>query len=348
MPRCPNGHEQELGLSCKVCGARLSYRQACRELLNLPRVRPDFGKVATFYVGLPPTQTDVSYTGVVRVGDLRKQTKGEFTVEKIQGGTWLDFYSKNSEALSRWLRFVGFDRPRYRFVVVDTRDPLSVLALASLPHTKQSIVIVITADQGSTPVEQNTSYVAMSTAQKRGFSVLVFPQAFVEGLFSLAEDKTYVTKTEALLRIVTTLIGHADDVIDLMERDLQLGVRVHYVSALISGSKLVYGTATNAFAAQSYLLSQEVEPDDVKTVYSLVLCGNDLREEFERGYAQFRSRRFKDVLSAECKFHDKTGSALFDLLTIYGVSEPLHLRASLEGYNNVAKRVNELKVERVA
>ena len=68
MPRCPNGHEQRLGLKCLTCGAALSYRDSMEELRDLPRVEPDYGKVAVLTVGYPR----LSLEGGLRGRDLRQ------------------------------------------------------------------------------------------------------------------------------------------------------------------------------------------------------------------------------------------------------------------------------------
>lgn len=348
VPRCPKGHEQKLGLNCSACGARLSYSDACRDLLKLPQVQPDFGKVAALFVGLPPAAAAASFAGAVTAGDSGKQAGSEFTVERVQGGSWLDFYTRNVEALTRWLRLQAFGKSQCKFVVVDARDPLSVLAIASVPLAAQTVVVAVTADNESTPIEQNTSYVAVSVALERGFPVLAFPNSFVGDLFIRAEGDAYVARKEALSRIVGSLLEHADDLTDFTERDLHLGVQTHYVYALMSGSKRIYGEAANAFTVQSYQLPDEVKPGDVKTLYFIVSGAGDLKEDFERSFVQFRSRSYREALSAECRFHERDGSPFFDLLTIYGVAEPLVLQASQAGYNTVAKRVQTLKVGSVA
>jgi hypothetical protein len=346
MPRCQNGHEQALGLKCAACGARLSYREACADLVSLPKVSPAYGKASLLFVGLPSFRASVDYSGVMLLGDAKAQTADSFTAEKTHGGTWFELYAAASGDLRRWLSLVAFDGSQCRFVVVDTTNPLSVTAVASLPPAKRTTIIAVTADEDSTPIEQNTSYVALSVALQRNFSLLVFTQGFVRDMLLLPEGRSFVTQTEAFSRIVASLIERSDDVTEFMERDLSLGVKLHLVTQIVSGSSRIYGKPGNVFAAQSYQL--DIKPKDLRTVYSLVSCNKGAGPDFEKGFSQFRSRRFKVALSAECRVREETGSELFDVFTAYGVADVRLLKSLEKGYGEVAKRVPQLKVESVA
>ncbi len=346
MPRCSNGHEQMIGLKCTVCGAPLSYKEACATLVSLPGVRPDYGKVSALFVGLHKFPTTADYSGVIMAADVKGQTIDSFTAEKAEGGTWLDHYTKSSGDLRRWLRLIAFDGSQCSFVVVDTTNPLSVMAIACLPLTKRTMIIAVTADGDSTPVEQNTSYVAVSVALNRNFSLLAFSQGFVRNLLMLPEGRSFVSQTEAFSRIIFSLIERFDDTTEFMERDLNLGVKLHSASAIASGSSQIYGTPGNVFNAQNYQL--DIKPEEVRTVYSLISCENDIGPDFEKSFSQFRKRRFKSVLSADCRVRKKAGSQLFDLLTIYGFASDGLLQTLAGGYNEVVQRVPMLKVESVA
>lgn len=344
MPSCPNGHQQELGLKCTTCGSPISYREALKGLLTLPKVEPDFGETASLCVGFPSTR-DSGYSLALASGDSPKRTKDEFVVEKIQGGTWRDFYARNSADLGRWLKVVAFGQSQFRSLLVDTTDPLSVLAVASLPPLDRTMVIAITGDEGSTSMEQNTSYVALSLAMKRGLRVLALPQSLIRQTLSVGGNGGGPALTDVLSITVKGLLSQRDGLMDLLESDLNVGVRFHLLSPITSGSKQIYGTISNAFLASSYQLPPGAELEDVKTFHALVSCGADLREEFEEGLSQFRSRRLKSILNAECRFQDRADTSSFDLFAIYGTSESSALRPSLEGYTAVAKRAPLLKVE---
>lgn len=347
MPTCSNGHQQAFGLKCTVCGARLSYKEACADLVSLPKVSPDYGKVSVLFAGLQKFPTSADYSGVILAEDAKAQTVDSFAAEKTHGGTWLDLYAESSEDLRRWLRLVAIEGSECRIVVADTTNPLSVMAVASLPPEKRTMVIAITADKDSTPVEQNTSYVALSVAFERNFSLLAFPQGFVRDMLILPEGRAFVSRTEAFSRIAASLVERFDDTMEFMERDLNFGVKLHLASAIVSGSGRVYGGAGNVFAAQNYQL--DIEPQDVRTVYSLISCEKDVGPDFEKSFSQFRNSRFKAVLSADCRVREreKTGSGLFDVFTVYGIAEDGVLQTLVGGYNEIAERLPQLKVASV-
>jgi len=346
VPRCSNGHEQMFGLKCTACGLPLPYKNACADLVSLPKVLPDYGKVSVLFVGLQRFPTTADYSGFILAKDAEAQTIDSFTAEKTHAGTWLDFYARSSGDLRRWLRLVAFDGSRCRFVIVDTTNPLSVMAIASLPLERRTTILAVTADKDSTPLEQNTSYVALSVALKRNFGLLVFSQGFVRDLLLLPEGRSFVSQTDAFSRIVESLIENFDAATEFVERDLNLGVKLHLASAIVSGSSRVYGKTGNVFAAQSYQL--DIKPQDTKTMYSLISCEKEVGQDFEKSFSQFRSRRFKAVLSADCRVRERASSELFDVLTFYGVPEEGVLETIAGGYNEVANRVPELKVASVA
>jgi hypothetical protein len=343
MPRCSNGHEQRLGLKCAVCGLDISYRDSVHEMRNLPRVAPDYGKVAVVTAGLPKLSLKADYVSGISAGQEDLQSSTSFQVASIRGGSWLDYNKEHLDDLRRWMKLVGIEKCADRFVVVDATDPLSVLTLTALPKLDHSAVIAVMADQGSTPVEQNTSYVALSLALKKGFPVIALNETF-EGQMLYFTDKGFATGGDALSRLLEPLLGAADDLMDLLERDVKLGVRMHCLSALMAGSKTVYGSATNAFLAQSYDLSMGAKPDEYQTVHSLVFSTRDSRGEFEKSFGVFRNRRFKGALSAEFRFME-TQSPLYDVVTLYGMSSEASLVDVAAGYQAIVQNMPQLSAE---
>jgi len=161
MARCPNGHQQRLGLKCATCGGELSYKDSLTELFTLPKVVPDYGKVAILTVGYPRLSPSADFVGELSAGQKDVKTATAFQVASIRGGSWLDLKKKYQQDLARWMTVVGIGKSTDRFLVVDTANPLSVLALSAIPKLEHTAVIAVVADQDSTPVEQNTSYVAI-------------------------------------------------------------------------------------------------------------------------------------------------------------------------------------------
>jgi hypothetical protein len=344
MPKCPNGHEQRLGLKCLTCGATISYRASIEELLALPKVEPYFGKVEVVTVGFPKLSVKADYVGEISSGQADLKTSTAFEVASIRGGSWQDFNKRYLGELRGWMRQVGIGKATDRFLLVDTTDPLSVLALSAIPKLDHTTVIAVVADHDSTPMEQNTSYVSLSIASDKGFSVIALSKTFESEMLYFTEDKGFSKGLEALSRLVDALLSAADDLMDLLESDLRLGIKVHGLSAIVAGSKSVYGIATNAFMAQSYDVSMGAEPEEYQTVHSLVFSRKETKGEFEKSFGVFRNRRFKGALNAEFRFHE-TPSQLYDLVTIYGMRSDAALRGIASGYQAIVASVPELSVE---
>jgi hypothetical protein len=344
MPRCSNGHDQRLGLRCVTCGLDLSYRDAVEGMGKLPKVEPTYGKVSVITAGFPKLSVRADYMGAVSAGQSALQTPTAFQVATIRGGSWLEYNKEHLQGLRRWMKLVGVDKSTDRFVVVDATDPLSVLTLTALPTLSHTAVIAVVADEGSTPVEQNTSYVALSLALKKGFPVIALNETFEGEMMYFTEDKGFATGGDAVSRLLDPLLGAADDLMDLLERDMRLGIKAHCLSAVVAGSKGVYGTATNALMAQSYDLSMGGQPDQYQTVHCMVFSRGDSMGEFEKSFGVFRNRKFKGALSAEFRFRE-TESPLYDLVTIYGMSSEASLQGMATGYNAIVQSMPELSAE---
>jgi hypothetical protein len=347
MPRCANGHEQRLGLKCATCGEALSYRGSMEELGVLPKVVPDYGKISVITVGYPGIALKADYVGHVSAGPADLKTSTAFEVASIRGGSWLDFNKKYLAELRRWLTLVGIGESTDRFLVVDTTNPLSVLMLSALPDLEHTAVVAVAADQDSTPVEQNTSYVALSLALKKGLPVVALSETFQREMLYFTEDRGFAAKADALSRLLQPLLAAADDLMDLLERDLKLGIKMHCLSAIVAGSKSVYGIATNAFMAQSYNISMGAKPDEYQTVHSLVFSKKENEGEFEKSFGVFRNRKFKGALNAEFRFHE-ADSQLYDLVTIYGMKSDASLQGIAPGYQAIVASMPELSAEGVS
>lgn len=347
MPSCPNGHEQRLGLKCQTCGAALSYRESVEGLRSLPRVTPNYGKVSILSVGYPGLSAKADFVGEVSAGPADLKTSTAFQVASIRGGSWLDFHKKYLKELSRWMTLIGIDKATERLLVVDTTDPLSVLALSALPKLDHTAVIAVAADQDSTPVEQNTSYVALSLALKKGLPIIALSETYEREMMYYAEDGGFATNGEAMSRLLGPLLTGADDLMDLLEKDLRLGIKMHCISAIVAGSKNVYGIATNAFTAQSYNFSFGAKLDEYQTIHSLVFAQREAEGEFEKSFGVFRNRKFKSALSAELRFRETT-SPLYDMMTICGLKGDASLQDIAGGYEAIVQNMPELNMNGVS
>jgi hypothetical protein len=346
MPRCPNGHDQRLGLRCRTCGAELSYRESLGELRALPKVSPDYGRLSILKVGYPGFSPKADYACEISSGPVDLRTSTAFQVAGIRGGSWLDLRDKYLKELRRWMALVGVDKATDRVLMVDTSDPLSVLALSALPKLARTAVIALAADQDSTPVEQNTSYVALSLALKKGLPIIALSESFEREMLYFREDSGFATGPDAMSRLFDPLLGAIDDLMDLLERDLKLGIKMHCMSAIVAGSKDVYGIATNAFTAQSYNFSLGANLDEYQTLHSLVFARREVKAEFEKSFAVFRNRRFKGALNAELRFRETT-SPLYDMMTICGLKGEASLQGMAGGYEAIVRNIPELSTDRV-
>jgi hypothetical protein len=202
----------------------------------------------------------------------------------------------------------------------------------------------VVADEESTPMEQNTSYVALSLALKKGLPVIALSESFEREMLFFTEDRGFATGGDAMSRLLAPLLEAADDLMDLLERDLKLGIKMHCLSAIMAGSKSVFGSVTNALTAQSYNVSLGTKPEEYQTVHSLVFSTRETEAEFEKSFGAFRNRKFKGALSAEHRFHETT-SPLYDLLTICGLKGDSPLQTIAGGYEAIIKSVPELTVD---
>jgi hypothetical protein len=344
MAKCPNGHDQRLGLKCRICGSDLSYRSSIEALRTLPKVDPEYGKVSVVTVESPGLQVKADYFGEIASGQSDLRTANSFQAAAIRGGSWIDYQRKYLQDLRRWMKLVGMDKSTDKFLVIDTTRPVGVLVISALPKLEHTALIAVVADEDSTPVEQNTSYVALSLALKKGVPVIALSKSFEREMLFFTEDRGFATGGGAMSRLLAPLLEAADDFMDLLERDLKLGVKMHSLSAIVAGSKSVYGAVTNALTAQSYNVSLGTKLEEYRTVHSFVFSTRDSEAEFEKSFGAFRNRKFKGALSAELRFHE-TSSPLYDLLTVYGLKGDSSLQTISAGYEAIVKSVPELSVD---
>ena len=146
-------------------------------------------------------------------------------------------------------------------------------------------------------------------------------------------------------RLLEPLLGAADDLMDLLERDLKLGVKMHCLSAIVAGSK------TRLRHSDQRVHGPELQPLDggeARRVPDRPLPGllerRESKGEFEKSFGVFRNRKFKGALSAEFRFHE-TASPLYDLVTIYGMQHDASLQEHRPGYQAIVGSMPELSVE---
>jgi hypothetical protein len=344
MPRC-NGHQSGLGWKCTVCSKPLSYRDSCRELLEVRAPDLKYPRVAALFVGLPPRPSERFKTLTLASGE-ESLSKDAFVAARSTGtGSWVDFHSRYKSELGGWLTAVGFTAATYRMLIVDTTDPLSVLAISAL-QPRGTIVFAVIADLQSTPLQQNTSYVALKLATKMGLPVIVCSKAYAHEAAYFAEGEGFQVGEKALGKVVDLISSATEDITQFLVDDLRLGVGLHCFSAILSASDAVYKALDDALSVQMHASSLEIYPDEVQTLFLAAFTGNASEQDVERSFTNYRSRNVKGAITAGHRVYARTGDRrLYDLLTGFGIRESEVLPLLADGYQKVVERSQDLKLE---
>ena len=334
------------------------YKEACLQLQNLPKPEPAFEKVSVIFAGLPKSSLlegenrDV-YVASIAAGDNDEFEKIEtFTMRRSEAVSWFDFYSKYLDKLQAWMKFVGLGRSHYRLLVVDTRKPLSVLVLAAISQFgKNTIVFAVTADQTSTLIEQNNSYAAISTALKKGFPVVAASASYLDDLIFYTENDGLVVRSQALMPVLHLLVSSIDTVTDMLGNDVRLGVREHCLSAILSASEKVYPSVDDVLYTQESSFSINAKKADIATAYLLAFAPLDVLNRIDKAFAKYRRQELKEVIGADHQGYPRdagSSSALYDLMMIYGIKEGSTYAPLKKGYDSVASKVPDLRIEKVS
>jgi hypothetical protein len=344
MPRC-GSHQSGLGWNCTVCGKPISFKDSCRELLALRAPESKYPRVATLFVGIPARQSTRFSTFTLSAGD-ESLSKDSFVAARTTGtGSWLDFHSTYKSDVEGWLAAVGFSAAAYRMLVVDTTDPLSVLAISSVPQ-RGTVVFAVIADLESTPVQQNTSYVALKTATKLGLPVVLCSKGYAHEAAYFAEGEGFQVGEKALGKVVDLISSATEDIAQFLVDDLRLGVNLHCFSAVLSASDAVYKSLDDALSVQMQAASLDIYPDEVQTLFLAAFTGNTTEQDVERSFTKYRSTNLKGVMTAGRKAYARTGDQrLYDLLTLFGIRESEVLPLLADGYQRVAEKSEDLKLE---
>ena len=345
MPRCARGHEAGLGLKCPKCGADVQFRESLPSLLKLASPELTLEDSAVLFVGHPPFTMAGVYSAEAVLGK-GKPTARQFVVERLEGGTWLDYNSRYSGQFKRWLRLVGFGKSRHRLLVLDTTSPLAVLAVNNLPLPDNTVVMASVPGAKSTPVAHNSSYAAIQLARRRGMHVVLALESFIEGLASFTEGKGLATGNSAYDRVIAYVLSFASDLADAVQKDARLGVGAHFFSVLLSASDRVFRSVEGALEVQLSQTSLEGSPEKVITAHLFAAAPGDRHDEMGASFERLTSRDQWSLLDAESTVRVRPSShGLYDALLLYGVKEPTVLDALRAGYQTVASTAPELSLE---
>jgi hypothetical protein len=353
--KCINGHEQPSPhLTCAKCGGVVLYKDACvQELGVLPNIKQDFENVSVLFAGLKVSPFEVEggdvFVSSVQVGDGQSEKIESFMIRRSEATSWFDFYSKYLDKLSRWMKFAGLGRSPYRLLVVDTRKPVSVLVFEAVKQfTKNTIVLAIVADQTSTLIEQNTSYVAIYTALKNGIPVIAITTSYLDDLIFYTESGGLVVRFDAITPMTHLIVSSIDGVMDMIGNDVRLGIKEHCLSAILSASDKIYPSPDNVLYAQESGLSIDAKKEDIATAYLLAFAPADILGKIDKAFLTYRRQKLKDMIASDHQSYLRgTSSALYDLMMIYGIKEGSTYAALKKGYEAIASKVPEMNIQKL-
>ena len=84
---------------------------------------------------------------------------------------------------------------------------------------------------------QGVSHVALSLALGKGLPVIGLSERVESEMLYFAEDRGFATGADAISRLLESLLSAADDLMDLFERDLKLGIKVHCLSGILASKR---------------------------------------------------------------------------------------------------------------
>jgi hypothetical protein len=347
VPKCANGHEGELKLSCSQCGAPVLFDSACRDLCTFPGVSLQWGEIAVVSAGLPAAKAPGALTFSISLGDETEMKADSLTLKKLRGGTWLDYYRAYVKTVVKWLRLVGYGLAHSRVLVADTTNPVSVLAMASPSVDEGTLVFGTMAGPASAPIRRNTSYVAMQVANRKKLPFLMAGEEYVEEVACFVEDEGLLVGPKAMERLVLFSLTFVGDLLDFVRKDIKLGVNYHVFSSLMAASAEVYRSVEDALEAQREMTSTDMRPKDVQMAYLLAASGKELRKDLEAAFEK-RCREYPSLVNSDVRFRD-SGShyGFYDIFTLYGVKEVPSLEGIRRGYDIVVGRASDLRAEEI-
>ena len=275
-----------------------------------------------------------------------ESTSRKFWVEKLEGGTWLDYNARYAGDFLSWLRLVEFTRSKYRLLVLDTTSPFAVLAVNNVPNPERTILLASYPGKGGTPVSQNTSYASLQLARHRGMHVVLVVDSFVEQLAVFAEEKGLFTGERAYGQVISYLLSFIPDVVDLVQKDAKLGIGVHFLSVLLSGSDKVFKSLDDALAVEASQNSLGGSYERVMSTHLLASSLPQAEKDARSAFGRLSSDPGKSLMNAEFRFRAKeTNYGLYDLLLIFGVKEPGLFEDLRRGYQTIASSAPDLTLE---
>ena len=333
MPSCQNCHATVWDLNCPDCNTPIPYDQLIKEVINLPEVEVRFEDLTVIFVGLEPTEVKEAYVAKIAIDGEYAEASTSLTLEKIDGGTWLDYSKRYSDSIDGWLRRVGYTYSKYKLIIVNTTSPISIAAINSSLLIGNETIIAITAEDSSTPLNKNTSYVALKKMYEKGQSIVLVEEGYFKNLTYFDEDQGLITGETAFKKIITNLAYNIQILNHFIEGDKRLGITTHTISTLLSASDQVYTSIKVLFEIHAYMNSVEGVDEDYLSIHLLGLSSRELRPKIEDAFKSYYVG-FKDLLNSEVVVHENSSRYNFyDLYILYGLSEdPVLKKSRLDTY----------------
>jgi hypothetical protein len=251
----------------------------------------------------------------------------------------------NDDRFRKWINSTGFGHTKYKFVAVDTTDPLSVLAVSGLDNFENMVVLALIADSSSTPMSQNTSYVTLKLIEKKKLPVIVVSKDYISDMPFFIEDTTMTINTDPLSEINSLFVSCVSHLIDFVARDLKLGIAPHCLSAVLSASDMVYESPEIALSLLQRQTSLCVDSDHLQTAYLFGRADKSVHEDLSSAFKKRFNNRKSRLLNSGVKLIEKQSAyRLYDLVILFGIKE-VDLGALEKGYNLVASKNPDLKVK---
>ena len=342
MARCASGHLAGLALFCSACGAPVLYEKAVQEQAEIPRVGVQLEETAVLFAGTAPFPVAGAFSCRIDVDVKGERTVGRLCLEQLSGGAWPDYCKAYGKEVGSWLGANGFLGTPGKLIVLDLASPASVLLMSSLPANVGAVVVGIAADGGSTPVEQNASFVAMEAASRRRLPLLVVPRGDVRRMTCYRAQEGLVTGYQAFAGLLSALVETLPQLQDSIYGDARLGVVPHLLAGVVSASDAVYRTPAEAAKALRGLVLARAEG-----VSSVILVSSGPKAkagELERASGAFLDG-MDDLIASRRLSLAREEEGVYDMRAVVGVEKLGVVKDVKKGYETIVKKDRGLGVE---
>jgi hypothetical protein len=318
--------------------------QSLNTLLEVPSFQAPWTDKMILTAGLPSLNYSEAWNLELRRAQSAEETENTFTFGSVSGETWHDIVVENGQRFQDWLIRIGFYQAKCKLMILDTTDPSAILPVLLLRNTENLVIFAVTADASSNSIEQNASYVTLAHVEKQRMPIITCAKSLIENFPLYIEDIDLRVNTDALTEVIHLLAGFMEDLIDVVNRDLKLGVWSHRLSACFSASDIVYSNPGIVLSLQQENL-EDLKREDILTSYLFGKANEEQQEGLAAAFFKQFSDKKKRLLNKGVRFSEKKSLyKLYDLLVLLGVKE-LNYSDIEAGYQLVASRNSDLGVK---